>query len=200
MDRRSALKTIGILAGSMTTLLFPGSHEVAAALLERRATAVTAAAAGRPDPTFAQGRVIARMPGGMIVQSAAGQRAVHVGPETGFWKERAVGYDNIEYGDWLDVSGEALADGSLRARQAWANITRFDGVVEAVGADGVQLAGLRSGRAVFIRFSDQLEVINRSDFSARLGGPSSLIPGQRVGLVGVTLRSGEIRATRIWVE
>ena len=150
------------------------------------------------DPSFASGYVVAKTQGGVILQSNHGSRGVRIKPDTLVWKEFNQGADIIQLQDWLDVKGVPLQDGTLEARSewVWVNIGRREGVVQQVSPQGV---AIRHDKGVeTFELSKHLEVINARDESPRAGGVTSLLPGMRVGAVGLRLPNSGFRATRIW--
>ena len=78
------------------------------------------------------------------------------------------------------------------------NIGRRDGVIEETHSDHVKVKTQR-GDIHSVEFSDRLEVIREDDESPIPGHVGALSLGTPIGSVGVRLRNGKYRATRIWV-
>jgi hypothetical protein len=152
------------------------------------------------DPGFAGGVVAAATAHGLILRSDASVRTVRLPPGTVVWKEYDVTPEAIQLGDWVDVRGTPLPDGSLKARSGWiwVNIGRADGRVMSVSSDGVSVRS-DGGRQVTMEFSPRLEVIHVGSGTAVTGGVKALQPGVTVGAVGLRLPGGRLRATRIWL-
>lgn len=152
------------------------------------------------DPGFAGGVVAVATAKGVILRSATAVRTVRFPPGTVVWKEFDVTPEAIEVGDWVDVRGTPLPDGSLRARSGWvwANIGRADGQVTSVSPGGLTIRS-ESGREVTLEFSPRLEVIHADSGQAVTGGANALRPGLTAGVVGLRLPGNRLRATRIWM-
>lgn len=100
----------------------------------------------------------------------------------------------------LDVSVGA-DDPPARAADAtsgmvFVNIARKDGVVESVEANVVNISNDRGRHALGL--SRALEVIRGSDGSPLPRGLADVAIGASVGAVGIRLKDGGFRATRIW--
>jgi hypothetical protein len=152
------------------------------------------------DLGFAGGVVAAATARGLILRSATSVRTVLLPPGTVVWKEFDVTPEAIQVGDWVDVRGTPLPDGSLKARSGWiwVNIGRADGRVMSVSPDGASVRG-DMGRQVTMEFSPRLEIIHAGSGKAVTGGVKALRPGVTVGAVGLRLPGGRLRATRIWI-
>jgi len=152
------------------------------------------------DPGFAGGVVAAATARGLILRSATSVRTVLLPPGTVVWKEFDVTPEAIQVGDWVDVRGTPLPDGSLKACSGWiwANIGRADGRVMSVSADGLAIRS-ESGREVALEFSPRLEVVHADSGKPVTGGVKALRPGVTAGAVGLRLPGSRLRATRIWM-
>jgi hypothetical protein len=77
------------------------------------------------------------------------------------------------------------------------NIGRRDGVLVSSSGDHVTVGGGDANNTYGL--STSLEVVNASDGTPVDGGLASLEPGVSIGMVGIRLRGGGFRPTRIWV-
>lgn len=154
-----------------------------------------------PDPTYAGGKVVSKSPDGIVLKSSAGVRGVRVPVETVVWKEFDVTPEVIELGDWVDVKGRPLDDGTLVANSGWTfvNIGRLDGSVDQLPVTNDSLMVTTKRGQTSIELSEKLEVISALDGSALSGHIAALTPGMEMGAVGLRLPNGGFRATRIWV-
>lgn len=207
VDRRSFLRVVAGTALAGFSFFYPGIGSVLGSTLARpRPSLGVAAAAGAPnvqrmigpDPTFAGGKVVAKTSEGVILQSAAGVRAVRIPAGTVVWKGSDMTPDAIQLQDWVDVKGTPLEDGSLLARSEWiwVNIGRREGVVKEVSPGAVTLKHNKGTERIEV--APTLEVIRTSDGAPHVGGIAALKPGTQIGAVGLRLPGGGFRATRIW--
>lgn len=192
MNRRRLMTSALAAATAVAGTMFPGLPAVAQTLVsgpDRRE-------GGKPDPTFASGTVLAATSNGLVIRSSAEQRAIRVDAATVTWNETFVPASSIVIGDVVDVSGTAQADGSLTAKQIWVNIVRFGGTLAAVGSYSFELRSPR-GQAKTFQVSQHLEVLG-PDGMRQKDGLLALRIGRQVGGVGVRMRQGGVRATRVW--
>jgi hypothetical protein len=207
IGRRGFLRGVGGAAVAVVGFLYPGVADslgrttrgpaASAADVPSRPSVKVERMDG-PDPSYAGGEVVEKVGEGLVLKADTGVRAVRIPSDTVVWKEFDVTPDAIGLGDWVDVKGTPLADGSLLARSGWVfvNIGRYEGALEAVSGRGLTLrtdSGLRT-----IQLSSRLEVIRADDGRAVAGGIAALRPGTRLGAVGLRLPEGGFRATRIW--
>lgn len=183
--------------GTVAALLFPGLPDVAAAVVEISPHAPTTGVLN-VDETFASGRVLAVTTLGMVLDTGVGQRVVHLDQATRVWKETVLSARALELGDAVDVSGVPQPDGSLVARQVWANIIRFSGVVTASDPDAVYLRG-PAGAASRIAYSAYVAVEDASG-GRHPDGIAAIRVGLKIGGVGVRIKDGTRRATRLWLD
>jgi hypothetical protein len=194
VNRRWVLKGAGV--GTIAAILFPGLSDVAGAVSSK--AHVHAASVQGLDPNFASGRVLARTAFGMVVASGgSAQRVIHVDSSTQVWKEHSVSFAAIERDDFVDVAGIPHQAGSLIARQVWANIIRFGGEVIQAGTDSLTIRSA-NGVIATIFYSADLEVI-ADDGTPHPQGKKAIRRGRTVGGVGVLLKDGSRRATRVWL-
>jgi hypothetical protein len=152
-----------------------------------------------PEEYFAQGEVIAVAGDGFVLKALHSLRAVRVTDDAVVWKEFDVDRTAIQMGDWVDVRGTTLADGTLLAQSGaiWVNIGRRDGTV--INVDGRKLVIETRRGSEIIETSDGLEVLDISAGERILpDGVAALTPGMFIGAVGVRIPNGGFRATRIW--
>lgn len=204
ITRKTLLKIGGATLASCVSFLYPGLSGLAQSSFsprtspkaESRSPSTIHTVEG--DPTFAGGEVVEKTAGGVVVRSDRGARAIRIPAGTQVWKEVLVSADVVQLGDWLDVKGTPLPDGSLLARSEWifVNIGRRNGVVVSASAKGLTIDH-NKGRET-LELSPALEVIWAKNGAAIPGGVSALVPGMRVGAVGLRLPNGGFRATRIW--
>lgn len=200
ISRRSFLTILGGALVLVVDFLYPGVLQAIGTHPPRRtALRPTVDQVVGPDPGFASGRVVDRTETGVILESGAGVRAVRFQPDTVVWKEVFRNHQVVQIGDWLDVRGTPLPDGSLRARSqwVWVNIGRRDGVIEHVGSDHLNLMTRRG--PVKVELSPVLEVVGEGDIPLQ-GGRTALVPGMTVGTVGLRLPDGGFRVTKLWVK
>lgn len=159
------------------------------------------------DPTYAGGNVVAKNSDGIILKSASGVRGVRVPADTVVWKEFDVTPDAIELGDWVDVKGSLLKDGTLLAKSGWifVNISRLDGSIHQVSEasntakeNSTLIINTARGQKS-IELSQRLEVIGFNDGLPLSAHISALTTGSEIGCVGLSLPNGGFRATRIWL-
>jgi hypothetical protein len=205
--KRGTFLRAGAAAAATLNFLYPGLTRAAGTVRRetRSLPTTTRPPAGvvvmdGPDPTFAGGQVVTKTADGVVLQSHAAVRTVRIPPGTVAWKEFDVTPDVIQLGDWVDVKGTPLADGSLQARSGWVfvNIGRRDGVVGQVVSP--TSLNVRNGQSTYtMELSSRLEVIGAEDGLPLPGGLASLTPGTQFGAVGLRLPNYGFRATRIWI-
>jgi hypothetical protein len=195
MERRGFLAAAGGSALAAVSFLYPGVAKAARAATTGPRTVVPDPGL---DPTFATGEVASITSEGVVLHTPTTARAVRLPAGTSVWKEFDLKPDVIELGDWVDVKGEPQTDGSLLATNGmvFVNIARKDGVIESVSSSGVSISNERGKHALGL--SRALEVIRGSDGTPLARGLSDLAVGGAIGAVGVRLRDGSFRATRIW--
>jgi hypothetical protein len=205
LQRKTFLQAVAGSALATINFFYPGLVRGAAAS-GAEPTALPAGAGAKevirvegPDPGFAGGEVVSKTTDGVVLRSELGVRAVRIPSETVVWKEFDVTADAIDVGDWVDVRGTPLADGTLQARSGWiwVNIGRRDGVLERVSPTALKLKSER-GDSQGIELSPRLEVIDPEDGLPLPGQVRALRPGMHVGAVGLVLPNGGFRATRVW--
>lgn len=203
MNRKTLLKLAGAAIASGVSFLYPGLTGLAGATssgkTSRSATTSSAVTMVGPDPTFATGRVVLRTAEGVILDPAAGARAVRIPTGTVVWKEFLLPSTVIEVGDWLDVKGTPLADGSFLARSEWVfvNIGRQQGVVVSASDKGLTIKHNKGTQT--LELSPALEVITARTGAAIPGGVRALVAGTPMGAVGLRLPNGGFRATKVWI-
>jgi Domain of unknown function (DUF5666) len=198
-DRREFLKLGGSAAISAMGFLYPGISRFLPSQPGASAQAApNIVSVDGLDPTYAGGRLVARTDDGFVLAADRQFRAVRLPDAAMAWKEFDVPAQEIEVGDWVDVKGIPLADGSLLARDGWifANIGRRDGILENASARAFTLR-TRHGSRTF-ELSPILEVIHAESGLPVRGGVEGLEPGATLGAVGLVLSDGGFRATRIW--
>ncbi len=200
IPRKTFLGTVGGTVAMVVGFLYP---ELARAVASptagsRTAPGGTSVTPTGADPTYASGEVVASTPEGLVLQSAAGTRAVRLPSATLVWKVFDVTPDAIQLHDWVDAKGTPLADGSLLARSGWVfvNIGRREGVVDKISPAGLTMRHNKGTET--IELSSRLEVISATDGRPLPGGLAALTPGTQIGAVGLRLAGGGFRATRIW--
>lgn len=194
LERRSFLKaTLAGMAGA-ANFLYPGITRAAALGTK------SPIPSGASEATFAQGEVISLATGEATIDSGVKTSVVRFSPGTLVWKEFDVDYSLIQIGDWLDVArGSPMADGSILARSSWVfvNIARRDGTVAEVNSDALKLVDA-SGKVQELELSSSLEVVSAVDESPLPLQLGSIRRGDLVGVVGILLAEGRVRATRVW--
>jgi hypothetical protein len=147
---------------------------------------------------------------GVLVENPVVTRVIRMDPAIEVWKEVFVSPSVIQVGDDVTAArGIPQPDGSLMAtsRWVWVNIGKREGFVQQLAGDHLNLQLARTapadGQTLPVQrlfFSPTLEVIRGKDESPWPGGVRGLVTGTRIGAVGLNLPSGELRATRIWVQ
>ncbi len=212
MERRSFLKIITAGSAAAVNFLYPGLTGVvsAAARTPDQPSANVPLKGPEIDPDFAGGYVVERTNEGFVLAAGQEFRAVRLPGNASVWKEfEDVDHSEIRVGDFVDVRGTTLGDGSLLAKNAWVNIGRLDGTVEqlmSVGGDmtaqgsRLRVAAIKGGTRD-IEFSSALEVVRISDNDADVSAASitNIVPGTKMGAVGLRLPEGGFRATKIWI-
>ncbi|MBV9789369.1 MAG: twin-arginine translocation signal domain-containing protein [Chloroflexi bacterium] len=222
MERRSFLKVIAAGGAAAVNFLYPGLTGVVSAAtqadesIEKHPEKHPEDPAKHPekhpeiDPDFAGGFVVERTAEGFVLAAGNEFRAIRLPKDASVWKEfENVDHSEIQIGDYVDVRGTSLADGSLLAKSAWANIGRLDGTVEQLMPQGgdimaqgsrVRVAAIKGGHRE-IELSSALEVVRISDADADVMAASimNVVPGTKMGAVGLRLPNGGFRATKIWI-
>jgi hypothetical protein len=202
MERKRFLQAAGGSALAGIGFLYPGAAEARRAMLQRSGAAPASSPAmvehAGPDPTYAEGEVVAKTSEGVVLQAPNVARAVRIPPGTIVWKEHEGSANLIELHDWVDVKGIPQTDGSLLATSGmvFVNIGRTQGVIEEITGASLTISG-PNGRAT-LELSSRLEVIRSADESAYSNGVRDLAIGTPIGAVGLLLPKGGFRATRIW--
>lgn len=222
MERRSFLKAVAATGAAAVNFLYPGLTGVVSAAtkgdeaIEKHPEKHPEDPAKHPekhpeiDPDFAGGYVVERTAEGFVLAAGNEFRAIRLPKDASVWKEfEDVDHSEIQLGDYVDVRGTTLADGSLMAKNAWANIGRLDGTVEQLVAQSgdmmaqgsrVRVAAIKGGQRD-IELSSALQVVRISDAEAEVMEASILnvVPGTKMGAVGLRLPNGGFRATKIWI-
>lgn len=216
MQRRNLLKGSAVAAiGAVVGFLFPGlsgtlirDSSAAPSSPRPAATLVNEPMPREPKPIvhqregadlgYAGGTVVSVTPDGVLLKSLDTMRAVRIQSDSVVWKEFETSPNVIELGDWIDVKGTPLDDGTLLAESGsiFVNIGRRDGIVESVSNDHMTIRHSKGVETV--ELSTKLEVVEADTQAAVVGGVAALSPGTSVGLVGLRLPGGGFRATRIW--
>lgn len=222
MKRRSFLKAVAAGGAAAVNFLYPGLTGVVGAAtkgdesIEKHPEKHPEDPAKHPekhpeiDPDFAGGYVVERTAEGFVLAAGNEFRAIRLPKNASVWKEfEDVDHSEIQLGDYVDVRGTSLADGSLLAKSAWANIGRLDGTVEQLMPQGgdimaqgsrVRVAAIKGGHRE-IELSSALQVVRISDADANVLDASimNVVPGTKLGAVGLRLPNGGFRATKIWI-
>ncbi|HEY0736751.1 MAG TPA: DUF5666 domain-containing protein [Herpetosiphonaceae bacterium] len=222
MERRSFLKVVAAGGAAAVNFLYPGLTGVVSAAtkgdqaIEKHPEKHPEDPAKHPekhpeiDPDFAGGYVVERTAEGFVLAAGNEFRAIRLPKDASVWKEfEDVDHSEIQLGDYVDVRGTSLADGSLLAKSAWANIGRLDGTVEQLMPQGgeimaqgsrVRVAAIKGGQRD-IELSSALQVVRISDADADVMEASimNVVPGTKMGAVGLRLPDGGFRATKIWI-
>jgi len=212
MERRSFLKAIAAGSAAAVNFFYPGMTSVVGAATLESKESVEKDSRKYPeiDPDFAGGYVVERTTEGFVLAAGNEFRAVRLPAEAAVWKEfEGVNHSEVQVGDYVDVRGTSLPDGSLLAKNAWVNIGRLDGTVEqlmpvdgSITAQGSKLrvAAIKGGHRE-IELSSALEVVRISDADVEMMAASieNVVPGTKMGAVGLRLPNGGFRATKIWI-
>jgi hypothetical protein len=212
MERRSFIKTIAAGSAAAVNFFYPGlTNVVSAATVDSKESAAPQANKHPEiDPDFAGGYVVERTREGFVLAAGNEFRAVRLPGSAAVWKEfEGVDHSEVKVGDYVDVRGTTLGDGSLLAKNAWVNIGRLDGTVEQlmpVGGDisaqgsRMRIAAIKGGYRE-IELSSALEVVRISDADVEMMAAdiTNVVPGTKLGAVGLRLPNGGFRATKMWI-
>lgn len=212
MERRSFLKAIAAGSAAAVNFFYPGMTNVVSAAAVDSKESIDLHSDKHPeiDPDFAGGYVVERTREGFVLAAGNEFRAVRLPAAAAVWKEfEGVDHSEILVGDYVDVRGTSLGDGSLLAKNAWVNIGRLDGTVEQlmpvngdISAQGSRLrvAAIKGGYRE-IELSSALEVVRVSDADVDMMAASitNVVPGTKMGAVGLRTPNGGFRATKIWI-
>jgi len=205
LERRTFLKIAAGAAATTANFLYPGITKAAGARMEAataRAPKAALDAVSGPDPNMAFGTVVSKATNGVVLQYGTSKTyAVRISPDTVVWKEFDVTPDVIQLGDWLDVKGTLMADGTVLASSGWVfvNIGRREGTITQVTPAGLTFTHPSGGKVETMELSSKLDVITAKDGLAVPGHLSGLASGTAFGAVGLRLPNGGFRSTRIWV-
>lgn len=157
----------------------------------------TASPSFEPGPASASGTVIRIEAGGVMVRNPDADVFVDLSGVRSVWKETEVAPSALEVGDELFLNGERSGS-AFRARYAWADIGRFDGILQAVVGQRLQLVRLPPSTSRFeIELSQYVEIIWIDGAPATV---ADLEPGTTIGGVTYRPRNAVPRATRIWLS
>ncbi len=195
MKRRSFLRNVTLGGAAVANFLYPGLTNIVKAQNESPSTPSVEERPDR-DPNFFGGTVVEQTPEGIVLAGGDELKAVRISEETAVWKE-FYGNHPIRVGDYADVRGTALPDGTLQAESIWVNIGRLDGIIESKTPSGLTIATWRGSKRG-IEFSTQMEVIRASDGNPIPERLDALITGMSIGAVGLRLPNNGFRATRVW--
>jgi hypothetical protein len=150
-----------------------------------------------PGPASASGTVIRVEAGSVIIRDADQEVIVELSGLRSVWKETEVEASSLEVGDHVDLNG-TRSERVFQARYVWANIGRFDGVVQTLVGQRLDLVMLPFQPATHVlelELSQYLVLAPSDGASATL---ADLKPGMTIGGVMYRPRNGMPRATRIW--
>ena len=199
MERRTFLKTVAAGGAAALNFLYPGLTNVVGAASGNLEPAAVEDPFPERDPNFAGGRVVEKTGDGIILAAGDEIRAVRMSADALVWKEfEGVPHSEILLGDYMDVRGTALADGTLLAKNVWINIGRTDGKVDMLLPTGLQMMSIKGVQRT-LELSKALEVVQIQDGKELVSSLASLVPGTTFGAVGLLLPDGGFRATRIWI-
>jgi hypothetical protein len=158
------------------------------------------------EDVFIQGLVVDVDLASQVFVSEDDQRRfiVRVMPDTRLWKGKITTLDEVQLGDFLYGFGKPMDDGTIAAQKLWFNIISFyakvDAIVERVpGRTKFHAVNASKGETEnHPRFTvvKDLDTIINSD-----GASSSYEPteGNFIQVIGLAMRDGSFKATRIWV-
>lgn len=153
MKRRSFLRNVTLGGAAVANFLYPGLTNIVKAQNENPSTPSVEERPDR-DPNFFGGTVVEQTPEGIVLAGGDELKAIRISEETAVWKEFD-GNHPIRVGDYADVRGTALPDGTLQAESIWVNIGRLDGIIETKTPSGLTIATWRGSKRG-IEFSTQL--------------------------------------------
>jgi hypothetical protein len=150
-----------------------------------------------PGPASASGTVIRIEADGVVIRSAEGDLQVDLLGVRSIWKETEVARSDLEVGDDLTLNG-ARSGSAFHALYIWAGIGRFDGLVQALVGQRLQLVALPPSTRTFeVELSRYLEIIHVDGTPATL---ADIVPGMTVGGVMYRPMNATPRATKIWLS
>lgn len=200
MRRKVFLEVVAAGTAATLNFLYPGIGKAATPGGRMGHVEADVQVAAGPDPTYAGGTVVSKTSNGLILSADNEARAVRLAPDTVVWKELNVTPDAINIGDWVDVKGTPLSDGSLQARSGWVfvNIARRDGIIQQVSPTQVAVTDLQQNQPAVWHLSTAIDFVHTADASPIAGGLAQLTPGTAASAVGIRLPDGTFRATRLW--
>jgi len=157
----------------------------------------TASPSFEPGPASASGTVIRIEAGGVVIRDVEKELNVDLLGVRSIWKETEVAPSALEVGDELFLNG-TRSGSAFQARYVWADIGRFDGILQAVVGQRLQLVRLPPSTSRFeVELSRYVEIIWIDGAPATV---ADLVPGTNVGGVTYRPKNATPRATRIWLS
>jgi hypothetical protein len=149
---------------------------------------------------FIQGTVIAVSSTEFTSQDDRRQYAVRVTTDTRLWRGRITSLAEVEIGDFVYGIGTPLEDGTIVAMKLWFNIVNFYGEVESIVGPNNLCIAPASGKQAGFKMPlltvaiDSDTILNAEDSISSL----TLKVGDPIQIIGLALRNGDVKATRIW--
>jgi hypothetical protein len=157
----------------------------------------TASPAFEPASASAGGTVIRVEAGGVVIRNVEEELNVDLLDVRSIWKETEVTPADLEIGDELFLNG-TRSGSTFHARYVWANIGRFDGILQAGVGQRLEMVRLppKSGRFE-VELSRFVEIIWIDGTAATV---ADLVAGTNVGGVTYRPKNAIPRATKIWLS
>jgi hypothetical protein len=136
----------------------------------------------------------------IVVDSGAKVTAVIADKRTEIWKGKTFhNLSPIQIGDDFSARCRADASGKLVAGVIWLNIVNFFGVITKVDGDGFEMLTNPNADPQSAYVKKKLKVSVDADTLFDASAKEDLKPGRDVQMVGLDLKDGNIRATRLTV-
>jgi hypothetical protein len=117
-----------------------------------------------------------------------------------FWKGKSFhDLSHVQIGDDFSARCRADAPGKLVAEVIWLNIVNFFGIITKVGGGGFEMQTNPKADPQSAYVKKRLKVTVDADTLFDASAKEDLKPGRDVQMVGLDLKDGTIRATRLTV-
>jgi hypothetical protein len=197
---RFALATLFIASALGCTMAGAAPPSTAPLQLSATRDAVQHATASPPfEPASASagGTVIRIEAGGVVIRNVEEELNVDLLDVRSIWKETEVTPADLEIGDELFLNG-TRSGSTFHARYVWADIGRFDGILQAVVGQRLELVRLPPKAGTFeVELSRFVEIIWIDGTPATV---ADLVAGRNVGGVTYQPKNAIPRATKIWLS
>jgi hypothetical protein len=193
----AALFTAAVLSCATAEAAPPSTAQPQLSARSEAVQRPTASPAFEPAAASAGGTVTRIEAGGVVIQNVEEELNVDLLEVRSIWKETEVTPADLEVGDELFLNG-TRSGSTFHARYVWADIGRFDGALQAVVGQRLQLVRLppKTGRFE-VELSRFVEIIWIDGTPATV---ADLVAGTNVGGVTYQPKNATPRATKIWLS